>query len=50
MPKGKPYKETVHQKQLASAFDIDATYARSRSFKKFCTDFQNMLNLSSPTS
>ncbi|WP_051703786.1 DUF4276 family protein [Glycomyces sp. NRRL B-16210] len=50
MPKGKPYKETVHQKQLASAFDIDAAYEKSRSFRKFCTDFQKMTNLPSPTS
>jgi hypothetical protein len=43
-PKGHPYKETVDQAALASAFDIRQARKRSPSFDKFCREIEALLN------
>lgn len=47
-PKGHPYKETVDQAALASAFDIGQAREHSPSFGKFCRELEALL--SSPSS
>ena len=43
-PKGHPYKETVDQAALASAFDIRQARKHSPSFDKFCREIEALLN------
>jgi Domain of unknown function (DUF4276) len=42
-PKGHPYKETVDQGALASAFDIRQARKHSPSFDKFCREIEALL-------
>jgi hypothetical protein len=46
---GPPYKPTVDQALLASAFDMETARRGSPSFDKFCRDVQNLLNRNFPT-
>jgi hypothetical protein len=41
--RGRPYKETVDQAALASAFDIVQARKCSPSFDKFCRDLEVLL-------
>lgn len=45
MPKGRPYKETSHQKQFVRLLDIDDAREASRSFDKFCREVASMMNI-----
>jgi hypothetical protein len=42
---GRPYKPTVDQAPLASAFDIARARSGSPSFDKFCRDVQSLLTV-----
>jgi hypothetical protein len=42
-PEGRPYKETVDQAALTSAFDVRQARQRSPSFDKFCREFEVLL-------
>ena len=46
-PKGHPYKETVDQAALTSAFDIRQARKHSPSFDKFCREIETLLSHSS---
>ncbi|WP_168801644.1 DUF4276 family protein [Glycomyces buryatensis] len=43
MPRGRPYKPAVHQKQFAKLLDLDAARGSSRSFRKLCSDLERIL-------
>ena len=45
---GRPYKPTVDQAPLASAFDLAAARSGSPSFDKFCRDVQSLLGSRRP--
>lgn len=47
-PGGHPYKETVDQAALTSAFDISQARERSPSFDKFCRELQELLSPPAP--
>jgi hypothetical protein len=42
MPRGRPYKPAVHQKQFVKHLDLDAARENSRSFRKLCSDVERM--------
>jgi hypothetical protein len=47
---GPPYKPTVDQADLASAFDIKQARALSPSFDKFCREVARLISRSGPSS